>query len=191
MKTSIVAAAFSIALAGCLTARAEDSVPKGWAIAGSKPEAYEIKLDPGQKSEHGNCVSFQSKGEPEGFATLMQAIKADDFRGKRVRFSGHIKGEGVKTWAALWMRVNNGDGTVSVFDNMEKRAFRGDGNWKKYEVVLDIPNDSSTISFGALLSGSGHAWVSGLDFQTVSETVPVTAKSKVELNRKPANLELN
>ena len=100
MKPSIVAAAFSIALACCLTALAEDSVPKGWSIAGSKPEAYEIKLDPGQKSEHGNCISFQSKGEPEGFATLMQAIKAADFRGKRVRFSGHIKGEGVKSWAA-------------------------------------------------------------------------------------------
>lgn len=191
MKTSIVATALSFALMCSLPAMAEDSAPKGWSIAGSKPAAYEIKLDPGQKSEHGNSISFQSKGESDGMATLMQAIKADDFRGKRVRFSGHIKGEGVKSWAALWMRVNNADGTVSAFDNMEKRAFRGDGNWKKYEVVLDIPNDGSTISFGALLSGLGHMWVSGLDFQIVDETVPVTAKSKIELGRKPANLELN
>lgn len=190
MRISIVAIA-SLSALMCGPASAENSAPKGWSIQGSKPAAYEIKLDPGQKSERGNSISIQSKGESNGMATLMQAVKADDFRGKRVRFSGHIKGEGVKSWAALWMRVDNVDGTVSAFDNMEKRAFRGDGNWKLYEVVLDIPNDGATISFGALLSGSGHVWVGGLDFQTVNETVPVTAKSKAELNRKPVNLELN
>lgn len=190
MRTSIAASAFSIALICTLTAMAANTVPNGWSIQGTKPEGYEIRRDPGQKSKHGNSISLQSKGESDGMATLMQVIKADDFRGKRVRFSGHIKGEGVKSWAALWMRINNVDGTVSAFDNMEKRAFRGDGDWKKYVIVLDIPNDSSTISFGALLSGSGHIWVSGLDFQTVDETVPVTAKSKAEPNRKPANLEL-
>lgn len=190
MRTSVAASTFSIALICTLTAMAANTVPNGWSIQGTKPEGYEIRLDPGQKSKHGNSISLQSKGESDGMATLMQVIKADDFRGKRVRFSGHIKGEGVKSWAALWMRINNVAGTVSAFDNMEKRAFRGDGDWKKYVIVLDIPNDSSTISFGALLSGSGHMWVSGLDFQTVDETVPVTAKSKAEPNRKPANLEL-
>ena len=189
MKITIVAAAFALMLSP--TAKAGDSAPKGWSIQGSKPAAYEIKLDSAQKSEHGNSISFRSKGEPDGMATLMQTIKADDFRGKRVRFSGRIKGEGVKSWAGLWMRVNNIDGTVSAFDNMEKRGFRGDGDWKKYEVVLDIPNDGSTIASGALLSALGHIWVGGLAFQTVDETVAVTAKTKVELNRKPANLELN
>lgn len=191
MKTSVLAAAFSTVLSCTLSVMAEDSAPKGWSIQGSKSSAYEIKLDPGQKSEHGNSISLQSKGESDGMGTLMQVISADDFKGKRVRFSGYIKGMGVKSWAGLWMRINKVDGAVSAFDNMEKRAFRGDGDWKKYEVVLDIPNDSSTISFGALLSGSGHVWVGGLDFQIVDETVPVTAKSKPDLNRKPANLELN
>ena len=190
-KTSIAAIAVISVMAYSLTVMAEDSVPQGWSFQGSKPEAFEIKPDPGQKSPQGNSISIQSKGETDGMATLMQVIKADDFRGKRVRFSGHIKGEGVKSWAALWLRINNADGTVSAFDNMEKRAFRGSGDWKRHEVVLDVPNDSSTISFGALLSGSGHVWVGGLDFQTVDETVSVTAKSKPDLNRKPANLELN
>lgn len=191
MKTSIVAAAFSAVLTCSFSVRAEDSVPKGWSFQGTKPAAYEIKPDPTQKGAHGNSISIQSRGETDGMATLMQVIKADDFRGKRVRFFGHIKGENVKAWAALWMRINNADGTVSAFDNMEKRAFRGSGDWKKFEVVLDVPNESSTISFGALLSGSGHVWVGGLDFQTVDETVPVTAKSKADLNRKPVNLEFN
>lgn len=193
-KISIVAIACAVVTLWSGMVMAESSAPKDWNIYGSKPEAYVIQVDPAQKSAYGKSVSLASKGEVSGAttATLMQTIKADDYRGKRVRFAGYIKGQGVKSWAGLWMRVNDAADKVAIMDNMEKRAFRGDGDWRKYEVVLDIPSDSAKISFGMLLVGQGRIWVSGLDFQIVDATVPVTAKSSVpELNRQPVNLELN
>jgi len=193
-KISIVANACAVVILLSGLVMAENSAPKDWNIAGSKPEAYVIQVDPAQKSAYGKSVSLTSKGDANETttATLMQAIKADDYRGKRVRFAGYIKGQGVKSWAGLWMRVNDAADKATILDNMEKRAFRGDGDWRKFEVVLDIPGDSAKISFGMLLVGQGRIWVSGLDFQIVDATVPVTAKSSVpELSRKPVNLELN
>ncbi len=191
-KTSIVAASLSAMLLCGGMVMAQSAPPQGWTIQGSKPEAYVVKADSTQKSAHGNSVSLQSIDEKSGTATLMQAVKADDYKGKRVRFSGYIKGQGVKSWAGLWMRVNAADNRVTSFDNMEKRAFRGNGDWKKFEVVLDVPADSATISFGAIISGLGQIWVSGLEFQVVDESVSVTAKPFAnELNSKPVNLELN
>lgn len=193
-KLSIVAVACAVVTLWSAVVMAEGSTPKNWDFFGSKPESYVVQADPAQKSAHGNSVSLASKGAVSGTATatLMQTFKADDYRGKRVRFAGYIKGQGVKSWAGLWMRVNDAADKVIVLDNMEKRAFQGDGDWRKMEVVLDIPSDSSKISFGTLLVGQGRIWVSGLDFQVVDATVPVTAKSSMpELNRKPVNLELN
>lgn len=193
-KLSIVAVACAVVTLWSAVVMAEGSTPKDWDFFGSKPESYVVQADPAQKSAYGNSVSLASKGAVSGTATatLMQTIKADDYRGKRVRFSGYIKGQGVKSWAGLWMRVNDVADKVIVLDNMEKRAFQGDGDWRKLEVVLDISSDSSKISFGTLLVGQGRIWVSGLDFQVVDATVPVTAKSSMpELNRKPVNLELN
>lgn len=192
MSKTFPLAAFSVLIFCNGMSMAQSGAPKGWALQGSKPDAYAVQLDSIQKGPYGNSVLLYSKAESDGSATLMQAIKADDYRGKRVRFAGHIKGQGVKSWAGLWMRVNNNDNKVTAFDNMEKRAFRGDGDWKKFEVVLNIPGDSGTISFGALLSGTGRIWVSRLEFQVVDQAVPVTAESYApELSRKPENLELN
>jgi hypothetical protein len=75
MKTLIVAAAFSAVLACGLSVMAEDSVPKGWSIQGTKPAAYEIKPDPAQKSVHGNSISIQSRGETDGMATLCKSSR--------------------------------------------------------------------------------------------------------------------
>lgn len=193
-KLSIVAVSCAVVTLWSAVVMAEGSTPKNWDFFGSKPESYVVQADPAQKSAHGNSVSLASKGAVSGTATatLMQTIKADDYRGKRVRFAGYIKGQGVKSWAGLWMRINDAADKVIVLDNMEKRAFQGDGDWRKLEVVLDIPSDSSKISFGTLLVGQGRIWVSGLDFQVVDATVPVTEKSsRPELNRHPVNLELN
>lgn len=188
----------AIACAGMLlsggTVMAGSVAPKSWDIYGSKPDSYLVQVDSAQKSKYGNSVSLASKGtvSATATATLMQTIKAEDYRGKRVRFAGYLKGQGVKSWAGLWMRTNDVADKVLILDNMEKRAFRGDGDWRKLDVVIDIPGDSAKISFGVLLVGEGQIWVSGLDFQVVDATVPVTAKSSVpELSKKPSNLEFN
>ena len=86
----------------------------------------------------------------------MQTIKADDYRGKRVRLRGHVKTDGVER-VQLWMRLDSGRGMLG-FDNMDARPIRGTTEWAAYDVVLDVPEDAAGIAYGIILAGTGRVW---------------------------------
>ena len=56
----------------------------------------------------GNACAYLKSvvAETDGFGTLMQMFKADEYRGKRVRMSGYVKAKDASDWAGLWMRVD-------------------------------------------------------------------------------------
>lgn len=187
IKPIITAAAALMLCASGYTA--ENGLPKGWISAGSKPASYTVSKDTPHDGH--NTLKYQSiKNVEDGFGTIMQTIKADKFKGKRVRLSGYIKSEKLSDWAGLWMRVDGEKkGEMLAFDNMQDRAVRGTTDWKKYEVVLDVPaKDSSQIAFGFLLGDNGTIWVSGLQFEIVNNTVAVTS-SKEMTPDEPVNLD--
>lgn len=99
-------------------------------------------------------------GPSFGVATATFPIK--DARGKRARFSGYIKTEGITTgYAGLWWRVDGTSGMLA-FDNMQDRGVTGTTDWKRYEIELPVAADAKNINFGAILSGNGTAWFDGL-----------------------------
>lgn len=165
-----------------------EQVPKGWGARGSNPENYDMRTDltvhhGGKASGH---IKSKASATAEGFGTMMQGIKADDYRGKRIRLSGYVKGDNVENLAGLWMRVDGERGEQLSFDNMGNRPVKGTTDWKKYEVVLDVPASSRNIAFGILLSGKGQVWVDDLQFEVVGQSVPstnqeMTAEQKQEM----------
>lgn len=150
------------------------AVPQGWFLAGSNRQGYESDVD-AQAIYNGQPSAFLKARKPdvEGFGTLMQSFRADKYFGMRVRFSAFVKSEGVEGWAGLWMRVDKGTKSVA-FDNMQNRPIKGTSAWQRYEVVLDVPRDSSGIFFGILLSGPGTVWLNSVKFQAVGESVSTT-----------------
>jgi erythromycin esterase-like protein len=94
--------------------------------------------------------------------------------GKTVRYSGHIKTEGVtRGFAGLWWRVDGPSG-VLAFDNMQTRGVTGSTDWTKYTIELPVDATVRNINFGALLPGNGTAWFDDLtielDGQPYTET---------------------
>jgi hypothetical protein len=57
---------------------------------------------------------------------------------------------------------------------MQNRPIKGTTGWKRYEIVLDVPQSSQSIAFGVLLSGAGTVWVDDLNFEIVAKDVPET-----------------
>jgi hypothetical protein len=174
------------------------AIPQGWYLAGTKPADYEVAVDhDADYSHYARVVLRATTPTVDGFGTLMQQIRADDYRGKRVRLSGSLKADDVQHWAGLWMRVNKGN-LVVAFDNMQDRAMKGTRGWQDYEIVLEIPLEATDISFGVVLSGSGAIWLSHLNFETVPSNVPTTGRartpfemqrvSKAEFPKGPVNL---
>lgn len=164
---------------------------KGWFLSGSHPYNYEIGID--QKTVHQGKVSGYLKSKTvhgaEEFATMMQQFKANEFKGERVKLSGFLKTEDVKTSSGLWMRVDSASEDVLQFDNMHDRLITGTNDWNQYSIVLDVPENSAVISFGLLLVGSGQVWIDGLRFETVGSDTPTTNMSENhDILERPINL---
>ena len=121
----------------------------------------------------------------------MQTSKAEKFRGKRLKMSADVKTEDVKQWAGLWLKVERKDGKVLAFDNMANRPIRGTTDWKRYEIVVDVPKNAEHMGFGILLERAGKAWVSDISFEVVAETIPFTNPDKIytpQFSERPMNL---
>jgi erythromycin esterase-like protein len=82
--------------------------------------------------------------------------------GKKVRYSGYIKTEGVtRGYAGLWWRVDGPSG-VLAFDNMQTRGVTGTTEWTRYTIELPVDASVRNINFGVLMPGNGTAWFDDL-----------------------------
>ena len=147
----------------------------GWYKAGSKPESYEIGVET-EKYNNGDVYFMNSIAVvTEGFGTIMKDIKPDSYKGKRVKLSSFIKTENIESYAGMWMRIDSYEaGKMLGFDNMNNRPIKGTTDWKKYEITLDVPDNSAGIFYGVLAAGSGHVWLTEPTLEIVGEDIPVT-----------------
>ena len=165
---------------------------KSWFMAGSDPQDYELGIDANVVRNGKNSGYLKAKvAEPRGFGTMMQMFKATDYLNKRMRFSAFVKSEGIEAWAGLWMRIDGPQQHSTLgFDNMQNRPIKGTTDWHKYEVVLDVPQESVAIAFGILLTGKGQAWLNEVQFEEVGADVPTTCnEGHSELPDTPGNLD--
>ncbi|OXS61601.1 AraC family transcriptional regulator [Cohnella sp. CIP 111063] len=167
------------------------SGPNGWVLAGSDPGDYDIGTDVTTAHRGRASGRLQSRSEQaQGFATMMQSFRAELYRGRRYELSAFIRNEEVASWCGLWMRVDGKNEDMLQFDNMADRPISGSGGWSKYSVVLDVPEESESISFGVLLAGAGKVWIDSVRFEEVSLNVPSTnMEEPVVLPDRPINLD--
>lgn len=168
-----------------------NSKVKGWFLSGSNPYSYEMGID--HKTVHHGKASGYLKSktvlDSTEFATMMQSFKADKFIGKRIRLSSFIRTENVETYAGMWMRVDDKMEDVLQFDNMSNRPIKGNTNWNRYSIVLDVPDNSAVISFGVILAGQGSVWADQFTFEEVDKSIPTTnLEIRGELLDEPVNL---
>jgi hypothetical protein len=142
--------------------------------------------------ENGLPSAFVKSAVPDtgGFATLSQWFSANDYVGKRVRLRAWVRSQDVADWAGLWMRVDKGN-TVITLDNMQNRPIKGNQAWETCDVVLDVPQDATRISFGILLTGTGEVWINDVTFEIVGNEVPTTGSPFPQTgpSTQPANLK--
>jgi hypothetical protein len=189
----IIAALFVIAIliTVLIIANNNNKIPRGWYAAGSNPSEYEMGIDNSVFQNGQACAYIKSKSPKENqFGTLMQTISAENYLGKRLMLSGYIKSEDVKVWSGMWMRIDGESNQQLGFDNMRDRAIKGTTDWKQFEIVLDIPENSTTINYGVLLGGDGKVWFDNFELKEVDKNVPVTSlKKKSKLPSQPINLD--
>ncbi len=153
-------------------------IPPGWG-GSTGSSLYSLGLD--RTDRHGGAASAFITGTSSSattFATISQFLRADTYRGKRIRWSAWVKQQNLATTdAGLWMRVD-GPGLIVGFDNMQSRALQGTVDWHQVSVVLDVPQNAIGIALGVLMGGSGTLLVDDASLVVVGTDVPVTGSSQ-------------
>lgn len=159
----------------------------GWS-QGTAGDAFRVGLD--RAVFHGGTSSGHITASGEwngGFGNLSQAVRADAYRGQRIRYSAFVRSRGVTgTGAGLWMRID-GAGGVIVLDNMMTRPLRGTTDWTLVSVVLDVPKDAVGIMYGLLLGSGGEVWIDDASIEVSGVDVPTTMAPSPQPN--PANVD--
>ena len=177
----------SVMLMGLTLTLFSFDLPEGWFKAGSKPKSYDMCIDKGAGQGGKNVATIKSIDKKiDGFGTLMQNSSPQKYLGQRVRMTGFVKSKDVKEKSGLWFRVDQANSRKSLaFDNMYDRPVLGTTDWKKYEIVLDIPHNASKLAYGALLAGTGQIWFDNINFEIVDSTIAITGQKE---NKEPVNL---
>ncbi len=101
-------------------------------------------------------------GDGKTSATAKFPIEAA--RGKKVRLSTWIKTERVSGFAGGWWQCERPTG-AGVYVDMESQQIKGTTDWKRYELVVDVPPNAFEVSFGFMLVGEGSAWFDDIEIE--------------------------
>jgi hypothetical protein len=177
-------------------------LPTAWFKAGDKPDSYDMGVDKGAGKDGKNAATIKSIDKKiDGFGTLMQDCLPDKYLGKRIRMTGLLKTKDVSDWAGLWLRIDTKTPIkAAVFDNMhdgkKNISVKGTTDWKKYEIILDVPSNACNVAYGALLVGTGQIWFDNLNFEIVaSDILPTGIEMETESStyashlKEPVNLD--
>lgn len=175
------------------------NIAKGWMVVPTNKEPlsdvfkdYEVGIDKTNRHEGKVSLFVSAKTSATNSSAIptLQMLKADGYRGKRIRLTGFVKSENVESWASLWMRVDDEDGSISDFDNMQQREIKGTGDWVKCEIVLNVSEKAKAIHFGSLLIGKGKIWIDDLKLEVVGITTNATGTGHPETIPENMNNEI-
>jgi hypothetical protein len=153
--------------------------PPSWNFVGQNPALASTKFTIGLATSHahggsGALVIYGADPANLNFSGVGQGVRADNYRGKRIRFSAWVRHEGVAGRdVGLWMRVD-GLGATMAFDNFSTRSLAGSSGWHEIEVILDIAEDAIGIAFGVLMQGGGTLVVDDMKWEVIPPDGPST-----------------
>jgi hypothetical protein len=154
----------------------EQQPPLGWVASVDVPCEYAVRTDVARRIGgsgffSGTILSAMDQPGQSGF--LQQSIRADLYRGKRVRFTGYVKANLDFGQAGLFVRIDGREAPLAS-DYMIGRLIQATKDWERYSVVIDVPRDAIGITFGLDLTGAGQAWLDDAAFDVVGADVPTT-----------------
>ena len=92
----------------------------------------------------------------------------DKYLGKRIKMTAWIKTENVTAGSGLSLRII-GPGFQDLVPDAGKprRTIRGTTDWKRYEVIAAIPEETQVICSGVRLYGKGKLWLDDVQYELI------------------------
>ena len=109
--------------------------------------------------------TYTLSGEQSSFGNLLAKVDAKALTNKKIRYIGWVKNES-QTGATghLWIRVDNQDGSMGFFENMDSNPIRSK-EWTRYVIEGTAGDNPKNILLGCFLKGNGILKVDDLQLQ--------------------------
>jgi hypothetical protein len=147
-------------------------VPAGWESRESIAGEYQVGVDRTTVHQGKLSLFLRSRAaHPAGGVEVYQEFDAGRYIGKRVRLAGYFRAARIDGQATLDLAAA---GSADLSD------VSGSPQWKRSQVVIDVPDDADVIRLGVQLRGTGTLWVDDLIFEPVPITVPLTIRARPE-----------
>jgi hypothetical protein len=170
-------------------------VPKGWQKSGTAEDKYEMglwKVGGHDSSKACGVIRSTKKVYDNGeHGSLIQKVSSQKYLGKRLKMTGYMKGRGVNGKACFFIRADRDDDTKPLaYAYMKENAIRGNKDWAQYTLEVDVPYNSSKITFGALLDGEGQVWFDDITLEIIGNSTIAAdyVMCDTTLKREPENL---
>ncbi len=120
----------------------------------------------------GNCSArIQRTSSSSGAFSYLQVSIPMTFTGQTLTWSGWVKTQDVNGYAAIYFGEYDSSGNNYGFATTQYLAVEGTTDWTQYTVTLPVYSQASYVNIGALLDGTGTAWVD--DLQLLVDCQPV------------------
>jgi len=148
----------------------------GWEISGTDRKSYRLVRDTATTTSGKASARLEWIGGDRKFGYLAQAASAERYRGKRVRLLGFVKGEAIGGRGDFWLRVqaadSPGDGPGLGGGSCRLHATF---DFKRCEIVFDVPKAGESIELGIGLDGPGTIWPDDVKLEAVGKNVPLNS----------------
>jgi hypothetical protein len=148
-----------------------------WLLGSPNSYNFEVKADtqgPYEGRYSGLIGHLEGASSQGSFHDLHQIVRTDNYKGERVRLSAYIKTEGVGNRGIMYLGISGPSGASLDTAITRPDEISGMSNWQKYELVLDVPQDSYSFYMAVGLEGKGKLWVDNVQFEVVGKDVPLT-----------------
>ena len=148
----------------------------GWSVQVQKPPydrpVVSRTTDETHRGAASLLIEWSQEGSPKNPRSFGQSLTATPYLGKRIRLTAYASSQNLSR-AGLWMSVD-GSQKRRPFDNMMNRPIRGTTDWQAYSIVLDVPEDATSIVIGGLMIGRGKLWLDDFALEAVGPDVALT-----------------
>ena len=133
----------------------------GWHADTAHPDLYVIGMDTDAGAAKAGVPFIAQRGasgdRPGG---VTQVISADTWRGERVRLTARLKSRNAVR-VRLWLSALLPRDAKIAYDSGS--PIRGTTDWQTHEVVMDVPANALSMSYGFFVAGDDGFMVAGND----------------------------
>ena len=142
-----------------------DRCPRGWGCTmHSNPESFRYFVVDGGAAEGRRSLCIERVAD-EPWALATQRAAPEALRGRRVRLSMAVRGEGLSgAGVGPWILVA---GRPRVH---ESRVVKARGEWQRLAVEIAVPAGAQAIEVGATLEGGGKACLDDVRLEVLEAT---------------------